>query len=84
MKTRSHLQKHRSFTEKKVKTVLTNGQLYTLPSSLLATTQGSTWVQYKLSNDFFSNRLWKAIDTPKVVLSLVRFDRKYLQKVVTK
>jgi len=72
------LRKNRIFKQYSIPTILTNGQVYQV-SSLLKPIALTGADSYMLSNDFFSNKLWKTIDTPKIVLSLIRFDRKYLR-----
>jgi len=70
------LKKSRLFNNQKLLTILTNGQASVF-SSLVQVY--NTRTRCHLSNDFLSNQLWKSIDAPKVVVSLIRFDRKYLR-----
>jgi hypothetical protein len=59
--------------------ILSNGQSVVLRTVLYGTLNVKV-ASLPVANDWVANRLWKSIDEPKVILTLVRFDRKFLQK----
>lgn len=66
------------FTYKFVPYLLSSGASLTLRTVLFGSLLRHR-PRFLLSNDWFANRIWKNIDEPKVILTLVRFDRKFLQ-----
>ncbi len=68
------------FTYKFVPYLLSSGALVTLRSVLFGSSSASERRPFCIiSNDWVANRIWKSIDEPKIILTLVRFDRKFLQ-----
>jgi hypothetical protein len=60
--------------------VFSNGQVYCFFSLLHLCKNNVYFYVYDDDDDWFANRLWQTLDEPKLFITLLRFERKYLKK----